>query len=655
MGNLAHVLWPLGEFDRAIALVDQMQTRIIGLTHARALSFARLHTALFELMRGDHSRAAHSAVELARLAREHELTMYRSFGVFLEGWTKAGDGTPGCGLEDMRRGVDLLREQNVLMFDGIIKIALAEAEAQAGDVDRAIAILDEALVTADRLGYRAFEAELHRARGEVLLSRDPVNPAPAEEAFKTAIEIARKQGTRSFGLRAALSLAKLYQSTGRPAEAHVVLAAALEGFSPTPQIPKIGEAQALLAALEETDEVKAGAAQRRRMTQLRVAYGNALFAARGFAASETTQAFARARELGASDRDAPERKGADYGLWIGFYYRGELHQMRALAASFLDDLEARPNSPEATVAHRIGGITHQFAGEYVAARDHLEKAVALFEAGRDDDLAFRFGVDAGVGAMLYLGLVSWALGDIDRSISLIADAQERADRITHIVSRAHAKLLAVMFELMRGNRVRAAHRVVELARFAHDHDLTLWRAFAAFLDGWATAEDGKLSERIKEMRESATLIREQNGVWFDGLLKVALAETEARSGDFDRALAVLDEALATSALTGYRAFQAELHRVRGELLLGRGAPNPKLAEEAFQAAIAIAKEQGARSYELLASLALAKLYQSTSRLAEAQTILAPALKGFAPTEEMPEIAEAQALLVAIESRRACEA
>ena len=356
-------------------------------------------------MRGNHSRAAHSAVELARLARVHELTMYRSFGVFLEGWTKAGDGTPGCGLEDMRRGVDLLREQNVLMFDGPIKIALAEAEAQAGDVDRAIAILDEALATADRLGYRAFEAELHRARGEVLLSRDPVNPAPAEEAFKTAIEIARQQGTRSFGLHAALSLAKLHQSTGRPAEAHVVLAPALEGFSPTPEMPEIAEAQALLAALEETDEVKAGAARRRRMTQLRVAYGNALFAARGFAASETTQAFARARELGTRDKDAAQRKGPDYGLWIGCYYRGELQQMRALAASFLDDLEARPNSPEATVAHRICGITHQFAGEYVAARDHLEQAVALFEAGPDDDLAFRFGVDAGVGAMLYLGLV----------------------------------------------------------------------------------------------------------------------------------------------------------------------------------------------------------------------------------------------------------
>ena len=104
----------------------------------------------------------------------------------------------------MRRGVDLLREQHVLMFDGLLKIALAEAEARAGDPGRAIEILDEALATSDRTGYRAFEAELHRARGEILLNRDPANPAPAEEALLTAIAVAKQQATRSFELRAAL-------------------------------------------------------------------------------------------------------------------------------------------------------------------------------------------------------------------------------------------------------------------------------------------------------------------------------------------------------------------------------------------------------------------------------------------------------------------
>ena len=139
-------------------------------------------------------------------------------------------------------------------------------------------------------------------------------------------------------MRAALALAKLYQSTGRPAEAHAVLAPALEGFAPTPEMPEIAEAQALLTALAATDEVKAEAAQRRRLTQLHVAYGNALIAARGYGAPETTEAFAKARELASGDEDAPERLAADYGLWVGSYVRGELPSMQAHAAAFLNDV-----------------------------------------------------------------------------------------------------------------------------------------------------------------------------------------------------------------------------------------------------------------------------------------------------------------------------
>ncbi len=132
----------------------------------------------------------------------------------------------------------------------MVKIALAEAETRAGDPGRAIAILDETLATCDRNGYRAFEAELHRVRGEILLQHDPANPAPAEDAFLTATAVAKKQGTRSFELRAALSLAKLYRATGRDADAHAVLAPALGGFAPTPELPEISEAGELAVAIE---------------------------------------------------------------------------------------------------------------------------------------------------------------------------------------------------------------------------------------------------------------------------------------------------------------------------------------------------------------------------------------------------------------------
>ena len=173
----------------------------------RPAKLTAMFAAIFELMRGGLARAAPNAVELARLAREHDLPHWRAYGVFLEGLASAQNG----GLEGMRRGIELLRDQNALMLDGLIKIALADAEARANDVDRAVAILDDALAMSDRTGQRAFDAELHRVRGEMLLKRDPTNEALAEEAFKAAIAVARQQGTRSFELRAALALAKLYQ------------------------------------------------------------------------------------------------------------------------------------------------------------------------------------------------------------------------------------------------------------------------------------------------------------------------------------------------------------------------------------------------------------------------------------------------------------
>jgi predicted ATPase len=109
--------------------------------------------------------------------------------------------------------------------------------------------IDEALALANETGERWADSLLHRIRGAILLKRDPANSAPAEEAFRAAIAVAQAQKARSFELQAALALAKLYQATDRPTEAQAVLAPALEGFAPTPELPEIAEAQALLEQL----------------------------------------------------------------------------------------------------------------------------------------------------------------------------------------------------------------------------------------------------------------------------------------------------------------------------------------------------------------------------------------------------------------------
>jgi predicted ATPase len=402
----------------------------------------------------------------------------------------------------------------------------------------------------------------------------------------------------------------------------------------------------LSRAIAMADEAEGGRADSRsgQRQRLHAAYGNALIAARGYGAPETTEAFARARGFAAGDKDAPERLAADYGVWVGSLVRGELSPMRTHAKTFLSDVETRPDSPEAGAAHRTAGVTHWFAGEYVGAREHLERALALFQPGRDDDLAFRFGQDLGVAAMLYLALTLWPLGDIGRAVSFVRDAEARIAGHPHIGTRATGHGIVALVELMRGDLSRAARNAVELARLTREHDLPMWRALGVVLEGVAKAESGELICGLADMRRGADLLREQNVLNFDGLIKIALAETEARAGDVDRAVAILDEALATCERTGHRAFEAELHRVRGEMLLKRDPANLETAEEAFQTAIAIARRQVTRSFELRAALSLAKLWQSTGRRSNAHAVLAPALEGFSPAAEMREVAEAQALL-----------
>ena len=246
-------------------------------------------------------------------------------------------------------------------------------------------------------------------------------------------------------------------------------------------IAHLGKAIAKADRAGETARRAAGgsAAPNQRLTQLNVARGVALFAARGGGAPETTEAFARARERTFGDEGAPERFVADFGLWAGSYVRGELPSMRTHAAAFLSDVAAKPDSPEAGVAHRTAGITCWFAGEYREARDHLERALALFQPGRDDDLTFRFGLDPGIATMVNLANASWPLGEVDRAISLIDRAELRSADFTHAGAARVCKNAfgPVRFDAPRpcarraeGVRTRPHH-----TRARTDHVRRIWR------------------------------------------------------------------------------------------------------------------------------------------------------------------------------------
>jgi tetratricopeptide (TPR) repeat protein len=259
-----------------------------------------------------------------------------------------------------------------LIFDPLYAKLLADVEMAAGRAESALDVVNETISEAEQTGQSWFDAELYRTRGELLLRCGRLETS-ASEAFKHAIDVARRQQTRAFELRAVLSLAQLYQSIGRLADAHAVLRPVLEGFSPTPEFPEIAEAQALVGVLAETDEVKnAGAALERRL-KLQTNYGQALLWSKGFGTEETKAAFTRAQELAAKVSNADERFSTYYGTSVTAFMRGELGLARTAAENFRREAENGARVTEAAAARRILGMTCLFQGDFIAAEVHLQE------------------------------------------------------------------------------------------------------------------------------------------------------------------------------------------------------------------------------------------------------------------------------------------
>ena len=645
---MALTLWPLGETDEARRIGEEMLAWAVASGHILTTVYGHFQYALLHVVRRDAAATAPLAEMVVKLAHEHDMPLYSAYGEFIRPWARWHLGEREGGLAAMRGGIAACDGMGNVLYTTLFETALAEAEAEAGEIEAGIASIDHAVALTERTGQRWNEADTHRVRGEILVKCDPANTAPAEEAFLTAIAIAQQQKARSFELRAALSLARLYQSTNRAADAHAVLAPAVEGFSPTPEFPEIEEARALLATLSATDEVKNAASARQRRVQLQLSLGNALIAARGHGASETTAAFARASELAEGITDPSERLSIFYGLWVGSFIRCEIPLAREVAAAALPLAERYPGTGEAAVAYRLHGLIYWFEGDFANARKFLERALVLFDPERDRDLAFRFGQDIGVAFMNYLALALWPLGETERAQELEEASVSRARQTGHVATLAYAATYRAVFEMMRLDADSAAPFAAETVELAKAHGLQMYMAYGAAVNGWVRAVHlGETAAGMAEMRQGIEALRQIGINLLTPLFHALLASLEAKSGEYEGALGRLDRALAETARNENRTFDAELHRIRGDILLKRDRANTAPAEEAFLTAIAISQKQKARSFELRAALSLAKLYQSTGRTADAHATLAPALEGFALTPAFPEIAEAQTFLAVL--------
>jgi predicted ATPase len=320
--------------------------------------------------------------------------------------------------------------------------------------------------------------------------------------------------------------------------------------------------------------------------------------------------------------------------------------MREVGELFLREARARPDCPETLIAHRVSGCNCFQFGDFAGAHQHFHKTIELYDQARHADFADRFGQDPRASAEILDALALWVLGRVDASLRLANRALADAEATGHAATMAHALAYAAFLGLFRCNPEAVATYSQALADIVSRYDFpAYWAGIALFLQSWARRSDGAEESGLAEMRRGLAIYREQGRIWL--LPEAVLAEAEASAGETDAGLRRLDDTIAALERTEERSYEAEMHRIRGEILLKCCPADTAAADQSLQTAIAVAQSQKARSFELRAALSLAKLYRAANRDADAQAVLAPAVEGFPPTQQFSELTAAQTLLAAL--------
>jgi predicted ATPase len=398
----------------------------------------------------------------------------------------------------------------------------------------------------------------------------------------------------------------------------------------------------LLETLEETrerDEQKL-----KILTTLAPAY----IAVRGYAAPEVGPILNRAHELCHRIGDELQQFGIMLGNWEWHLVRGDLRPSVGLAAEGMTLAERRNDPGMLMEAFFMRGATMFYRGQFAEARACYETAVAGYDdRARTRLWATHTGHNAGVTHRCYLALVLWHLGYPDQALRLDREMRELARTIGHAFTTGHAiDFTAFLYHYCRlGAEVQAAAEE-ELA-LATDQGFQLWHACGTLHKGAGLLLLGRREEALALLLKGFNAFRATGtGVRVPAYLGI-LGDAYTQTGRFEDAHHALNEGLEVAEKNDVRCHEAELHRLKGELLLAESPDQMAAAEECFRQAIEAARRQGSKGWELRTTMSLARLWQRLGRRADAHAALAAIYSTFAEGFTTPDLVEALALLEAL--------
>ncbi len=382
--------------------------------------------------------------------------------------------------------------------------------------------------------------------------------------------------------------------------------------------------------------------------ELQTTLGPALIATKGFGASEVAQAYTRARELCQQMGETPDVFPVLRGLWVFHEARAELQVAHELAEQLLV-LAQRLQDPVYLIeAYLALGNTLFWLGEFAPARGHLEQAIALYDFPQHRSLAFLYGTDPAVVCLSYAAWALWLLGYPDQARRRSAEALTLAQELSHSPSLAVALAWAAPLHQSCREVLMVQERAEALMGLAAEQGFQWWLAVGTTFRDWALVQQGRQSAE-----EMARLHQGLAAYWAAGAEPertywlALLAEAHGTVGQAEEGLGLLREALVVVEKSGAHHWEAELYRLKGELLLHQTVPDAQHAEACFCQALATARRQQAKSLELRAAMSLARLWQRQGKRAEACQMLAEVYGWFTEGFDTADLQEAKALLDAL--------
>ncbi len=438
----------------------------------------------------------------------------------------------------------------------------------------------------------------------------------------------------------AVQLARHFEEAGLAEKAahylHVEGRRAMQMSANTEAIGHLSKALTLLQTLPATPE------RDEWELRLRMRLGNATGIAQGWAAPGVRAALEQARQLCRRAEYAPRLITVLHGLCEHYITRAEYRAAYELAQQMIV-LAKKTNDPTSLlVAYQALGRSQDAMGDFVAARNTLERALAYHGLAQDRPLPYLSGRAFGATAHGYLGRCLFFLGYPDQGLAQAREALALAEALAHPLILAYILYgISCYYRLLGDSQASLAYAERAIA-LCSEKGIPVWQAAASIFHGHALALLGHTSEGIAEASQALSAYRSMGAHRDQTMFLAQLAEMDLLAGQVDAGLAAVGAGLAAASETGERMWEAELYRLRAELQRRQG--HAAEAEADLHRALEVARAQQARSWELRATLSLCRLWRGQGKQGEARRMLAEIYGWFTEGFETSDLQEAKSLL-----------